>query len=259
MNLLMGLQKYYTKIGNYNFFFKCKYQPGSNEAILFIHGLGCSGDSFINLFNHDYFPSKSLIVVDLLGFGKSEKPEDFSYSMEDQAKIIEELLKLLPDWNYHIAAHSMGGAVALLFQPNTYSRVSSFANIEGNLVPEDCGLLSRGVISVSYNEYKNDLYKKQLNEFKGHQQLHFEESTPFAVYKSAVSLVKWSDGGELLEKFKNLTCRKSYFYGEENKHMPVLEQLGSVPKYMIGKSGHGMMTENPEEFYSKLAGFIEYQ
>jgi hypothetical protein len=38
--------------------------------------------------------------------------------------------------------------------------------------------------------------------------------------------------------------------------MPVLEKLDFIPKYMISKSGHGLTTENPEEFYTKLSKFI---
>ena len=38
--------------------------------------------------------------------------------------------------------------------------------------------------------------------------------------------------------------------------MPVLQHLGFVKKYMIGGSGHAMMTDNPKEFFDKLAEFI---
>jgi len=259
MNLTAGLNEYSITIHQIKINFKCRYIPDSKEVVLFIHGLACTSDSFRNLFDYDYFPDKSLLLIDLVGFGKSSKPENFSYAMEDQAKIIEKLLSSLPEWEIHIAAHSMGGAIALLFDENTFSRVKSFAKIEGNLISEDCGILSRGIAELSYEEYKTNLFKKHLVEFRKHQQLRFEESTPLAIYKSAESLVKWSDSGELLEKFKNLNCRKSFFYGEENKNMPVIDKLDFVKKYMISKSGHGMMTENPKEFYTKLAEFIYYR
>jgi hypothetical protein len=89
--------------------------------------------------------------------------------------------------------------------------------------------------------------------------LLFEQSTPRAIYKSADSLVRWSDSGELLNKFRNLNCRKSYFYGEENKNMPVLNKLDFVDKIIIQNSGHAMTTENPKEFYSKLSAFINFK
>ncbi|MFH0736774.1 MAG: alpha/beta fold hydrolase [bacterium] len=256
MNLKTGINEYLINIKKHKIYFKCKFNPNSNEVVLFIHGLACSLDSFRNVFDEDYFPNKSLLLVDLAGFGKSSKMETFSYLMQDQALIIEELLTHLPHWNIHIAAHSMGGAIALLMLPNILSRVLSFSNIEGNLVSEDCGALSRGISSISYEKYKNDLFPKQLIEFEGHQQLRFEETTPFAVYNSAKSLVEWSDNGKLFNMYKNLKCKKCYFYGQENKDMPILNKLNFVQKYIINNSGHGMMTENPKEFYSNLKKFI---
>ncbi len=251
-----GIHEYNAIINNSGLNFKCKFHPEANELIIFIHGLACSNDSFRDVFTTDYFPGKSVLAVDLIGFGSSDKPEDFSYTMEAQAKIIEELIEALPRKKLHIVAHSMGGAVALLLKPELLSSLASFANIEGNLVAEDCGIMSRGIIDVSFERYRNSMYLKHIYTFRGHHQLRFEESTPTAIYESAKSLVEWSDSGKLLEIFKALTCKKCYFFGEENKGMPVLEKLDFVPKYMISKSGHGMMTENPEEFYKKLDEFI---
>ncbi len=256
MDFLAGIREYKFTIRQHQIYFKCKYIPNSKEVIIFIHGLACSMDSFRNVFDYNYFPDKSLLLIDLVGFGKSSKPEDYSYSMEEQAEVIKELLAIFPPWDIHIAAHSMGGAIALLFNQDIFSRIKSFANIEGNLISEDCGILSRGIADITYEEYKTNLYPKHLLEFNNHQQLHFEESTPLAVYNSAVSLVKWSDSYELLNKFKSLECRKSYFFGEENKEMPALNKVNFASKYTISGSGHGMMTENPKEFYNKLAEFI---
>jgi pimeloyl-ACP methyl ester carboxylesterase len=197
-----------------------------------------------------------VLLVDLPGFGKSAKPEDFSYSMEAQAEMLHDMLTAFPCKKLHIVAHSMGGAVGLLLARKIPDRIKSFTNIEGNLVGEDCGALSRGIASLSYDEYRDGLFRHQIMEFKGHHQLRFEETTPYAVYQSAVSLVHWSDSGELYELFRELHTRKSYFYGEENRDMPIVEKMDFAGKYMISKSGHGMTTENPEEFYEKLSGFI---
>ncbi|MFH1195553.1 MAG: alpha/beta hydrolase [bacterium] len=256
INFKDGIFEYYIDIDDKQIYLKCKYVPDSDEILIFIHGLACSSESFRNVFDFDYFPSSSLLLIDLVGFGKSSKPDDFGYLMEDQARLIEELISSLHQKKIHIVAHSMGGTIALLLPDEIMNRVVSFSNIEGNLVSEDCGLFSRGVISVPFEDYKNTVFKQQLIENMNHPQFRFEETTPSAVYKSAESLVRWSDSGGLLVKFKTLNCRKSYFYGEENKNMPVLLRLDSIPLFMIHKSGHAMMTENPDEFYKKLAEFI---
>lgn len=256
MKLTAGWHEYDTNIGPQRIHFRCRFDPDSREAVLFLHGLACSLESFRHAAEHDHFQGKSLLLMDLAGFGKSSKTEGFSYSMEGQAALIERLFSLLPPWEWHIAAHSMGGAIALLFSRETYSRVRSFANIEGNLIAEDCGILSRGIAALSLDEYRTGLFPAQQVEYRGHQQMRFEESIPLVVHRSATSLVHWSDSGELLAKFRALACKKSYFFGEESKNMPILGKLDFVRKYMIQSSGHGMMTENPGEFYAKLAEFI---
>jgi len=256
MKLTPGLKEYSILINEHQIHFSCKYNSKSSEVIIFFHGLGCSWDSFRNVLDHDYFPNKSLLFLDHIGFGNSSKTEDFSYTMENQAQIIERLLSILPQWNIHIVAHSMGVAIALFLEPQTFSRVISFSNIEGNLISEDCGIMSRGISDISFKEYKNKLYKLHIFVYRGNDQLHFEQSSPFAIYNSAVSLVKKSDSGELLLRFRKLSCNKSYFYGEENKDMTVLKKLDFVQKYMIQNSGHGMTTENPKEFYTKLVEFV---
>jgi hypothetical protein len=46
----------------------------------------------------------------------------------------------------------------------------------------------------------------------------------------------------LISRFKNLACRKSYFYGEKDVDMVALHRLNSIEKVMIGGSGHFMLT-----------------
>ncbi len=256
MLLEVGYKEYKVEIDGIQLFFKCHFNPLADEAVLFIHGLACSSTSFRNLFDAEYFPGKSLLLVDLAGFGNSSKPADFSYTMEEQAGLLTKLLNILPKWKLHIAAHSMGNAIGLLLDDSILSRVESYSNVEGNMISEDCGLLSRGIAGISFEEYRDTLFPIQLAEFNGHGQLEFSKSSPVAIYKSASSLVHWSDNGQLLERFLKRNCRKSYFYGEENKEMVILEKLKGIPQIMITDSGHSMTTENPREFYSKLSDFI---
>ena len=256
MKLKPGLHNYNFKINDYDIHFKCDFKLDSVELILFIHGLACSGDSFRNLFDADYFSESSLLVPDLIGFGESSKSDEFSYTMEDQAILVEKLLEAFPFKKLHVVAHSMGNAIALLLSREVMSKVLSVANLEGNLISEDCGLLSQGIIENPFQEYQKKGFKIHQNDFADHPQLRFNQATALAVYKSAQSLVQLSESGELLFRYKNLVCKKCYFWGEENADMPVLKKLKGMRTIMIPNSGHGMMTDNPKFFYTALADFI---
>ncbi len=62
------------------------YHKGEGpETIVFIHGLGASKDCFAPALNYPGVASHSVLAADLVGFGASDTPEDYSYTMDDQA------------------------------------------------------------------------------------------------------------------------------------------------------------------------------
>ena len=234
-----------------------RYRSVSKALVVFIHGLGCSQNSFEDVWRHKDFKGTSLLTFDLLGFGRSEKPADFSYSMEDHAAVCESVVRSFPHKRFHVVAHSMGAAIGLLFSDNMFDSVISFVNVEGNLISEDCGLVSRQTTAVSYDRFEGELlpYLKTRSREEA-PCFDLNMALPLAFYKSAQSLVAWSESGRLLERFKNLKCRKAYFYGEQNSGMKVFQRLGGVERRSIRHSGHFMMNENPEAFYSELRDFL---
>jgi pimeloyl-ACP methyl ester carboxylesterase len=242
------------------------YRPMGKKLILCIHGLGCAKESFSEIFDISQFNDYSILVPDLIGFGESPKPDDFSYSMEDQAEICKLILDEINPEHVHIVAHSMGGAVGLLLAERISGRIVTFTNIEGNLVSEDCGIASRNAISVSLEEFRTSLFDEMKTEIAKIKDIGselwskwIEQSGDLAFYKSAESLVKWSDSGELLIKFIALESDKIYVHGDKNSSMRILSELGKIEKISISNSGHFVMNDNPGEFYDILAQFIGRQ
>ena len=233
-----------------------RYRPDSNDLVVFFPGLACIKESFVQVFEHQAFEHASLLLIDLIGFGDSAKPDNFTYHMEDQARICERVIEKFPAGRIHLVAHSMGGAVALLLSDELMKKAVTFANLEGNLSGDDCALISRPTISQSFEEYESSGFDDHAFVFNRCEIMDFDKTRPFVMYTSAKSLVEWSESGALLDKFIDLQCRKAYFYGEYNQDMPILKQLGEVPKIMIEQSGHLMMLENPDVFYQKLAEFL---
>lgn len=234
------------------------FRKRGGELLLLLHGLGCSKESFRDIWFRDEFSNYSIISLDFLGFGDSSKPDKFSYKMEDQASVCAEVLKEISSKQVHIVAHSMGGAIGLLLPSALLNSALTFANLEGNLISKDCGIVSRKTISVSFQKFENELLPdlRALSKSLGEERFFLDSALPLGFYKSAESLVRWSDSGDLLLRFKNLPCRKSYFYGERNADLDVLHRLNTIEKVMIGRSGHFMMNDNPEEFYSRLRIFL---
>ena len=233
----------------------CLYKISGDECILFIHGLGCSKDSFIDAFDGEWFGHDlSLLAVDLVGHGQSSKPSDFLYELEQQAAVIADLLKSLDIKTLHIVAHSMGGAIALLLM-RTLNQVKSFFCMEGNLVAEDC-TLSKRVASMPESKFVNEIYPLAPQKFRCRGLPTDPDPSPVAVYRSAKSLVYWSTEGNLLGEFLQLPFPKYYFYGENNQHIAVLDRLQLIEVVKIPGGGHFMMLDNPHVTYHEIRNRI---
>jgi pimeloyl-ACP methyl ester carboxylesterase len=212
-------------------------REGSRSTIVFLHGLLCSKDHFKDAMK--YFQNCRLIAVDIPGFGKSSKPYNFSYSMEDQSEILNAVLEKTVTGKFHLVGHSMGGVIGLIMANKYPYKIRSFCNIEGNLIGQDCSL-SRKIIEMSKNEF---LKKK------------FEGSTPEAVYRSSKSLVEWADSRKLIDMFLNLK-KKTYFSCDRNV-LPCTNLIkGKSEIVTVKNSGHLIMKDNPEELYQKIEAVL---
>jgi pimeloyl-ACP methyl ester carboxylesterase len=88
-------------------------QTGSGPAVLLIHGIGDSSDTWKGLVRElarDY----TVIAPDLLGHGRSEKPRA-DYSVAAYANAMRDLLSVLDIDRATVIGHSLGGGVAMQF------------------------------------------------------------------------------------------------------------------------------------------------
>ena len=245
-----------AQIGDQFFDIAYIHRQRSEELILFFHGIACTKNGFRHLYDDPLFEDYSLLFYDMVGHGDSSKPDDFNYTMEDQALICQQMIDQFPHQRLHLVAHSMGSAVALLLPPETLSRTGSFANLEGNLIGEDC-YFTRRIIQNSFEDYKEIVFDKQKKKFVDNILFEYDRTTPVAIYKTAESLVYWSDTNELLNRFYDLQCPRAYFIGEQNNDLVVLSRLKDIPVIRIPDSGHAMMIEKPKEFNQILHRFIK--
>lgn len=254
----MNTKRFSVSFDGESFEIAADVRHGGADLLLFIHGLGGSKAAFHHIWNRSDFAEYSVLVIDLVGFGASDKPENFPYTMEAQGQIAAELLAEFPDRKLHVIGHSMGGAVALLFPADILNSIETFTNAEGNLIGADCEIGSRRMVSVSPDIFAAEMFPELLAKYAGLDEGYsaLDSTTADVMYQSAESLVSWSDSDKLLEAFFALACRKAYFYGSENSAHPTVARVGDVPKVEIERSGHIMMCDNPEGFYDELHKFV---
>lgn len=89
--------------------------PEGQRTLVFIHGLG----SYLKFWRYqlDTFAAQGyrVIAVDLPGYGKSDKPATFPYTMEAMADAVRELLLAIGVERPVLVGHSMGGQTALSY------------------------------------------------------------------------------------------------------------------------------------------------
>jgi pimeloyl-ACP methyl ester carboxylesterase len=232
---------------------------------VFVHGLGASKEDFSEAFKREEFKPFTLLAADLVGFGDSDKPSDFSYTMKDQARILKKTIDQFGMDRFHLVAHSMGGIVGVELCEAMPSRVVSFINAEGNLTPQDA-TMSREIVKMSEEEFAQSGFEQlkrgleaeheRTGDQGGMKYLEaLKKATARSVYLSSVFTVYESDHGDLLTRFTRLPFYKCYLYGEKNRGIFATEKLlmqEGVPVFYISGSGHAMMDDNPDEFYDRV-------
>ena len=83
--------------------------PAGGPVVLLVHGLGGRAEDWSNLAPYFAKAGFRVYMPDLFGFGRSEKPADFSYSVRDQAGAVVEFMDALGLKEVDLGGWSMGG------------------------------------------------------------------------------------------------------------------------------------------------------
>ena len=114
-------------------------QAGSGPVLLLIHGFPTASWDWHKVWP-DLIHQFQVVAPDMLGFGFSDKPRPYPYSITDQADLLEHLLRNLSVDSFHILAHDYGDTVAqeLLARQNEgslQSPIQSVCFLNGGLFP----------------------------------------------------------------------------------------------------------------------------
>ena len=91
-------------------------QVGQNDgsAIVLVHGLGGHAEDWENMAPYLVRAGFKVYMLDLPGFGRSEKSSTFSYSVKDQAAVVTGFLDALGLQQVDLGGWSMGGWIVQL-------------------------------------------------------------------------------------------------------------------------------------------------
>ena len=108
---LSGVQNHEVTVDGYRIHYETE-GPTDGPVVVLVHGLGGRAEDWRDLAP---FLAKSgfrIYLPDLVGYGRSQKPREFSYSVRDEAKIVVEFLDAVHLKQVDLGGWSMGGAIA---------------------------------------------------------------------------------------------------------------------------------------------------
>jgi pimeloyl-ACP methyl ester carboxylesterase len=258
-------------------------EHGAGRPVIFLHGFGVSTYSWRHLVA-PLSRQHKLILIDLKGFGKSPKPKDGRYGIQDQAELVYQFI-IRHDLNrLTLVGHSMGGGVALVtaikLLEREPKRLASLVLIDSAAYRQDLpsfidilrtpvvgplafSLLSdkkkvRMILEKAYYDDKR-ITKEQINAYAK------PLSSPggeYALIKTARKMIP-RNIDEITAKYKNIAIPTLILWGRQDKIVPLKfgkklnQDIPNSHLVIIDKCGHMPHEEKPEESLRAISTFLK--
>ena len=243
--------------------------PGVLPACVFIHGaLDSSIAGMAMTAAGRGLAARRRLLVDLLGYGMSDRPKEAEYSLQRHAQIVTDLLDHLGIDGCQLVGHSMGGAVVVMVASERPDLVCDLVLAEGNLSegPQGFASFAKG---RSEEEYVQDWFPKfiasRLEDAKkesGVLAIHLgmaQAAAPWAVYRMSQSLNAGSAQPSLRERFLSLDIPRAFVVGgrgeldEEDLALQTELMQRGGDWVVVPEAEHQMNFDNPEGFADAIA------
>ncbi len=253
-----------------------------SRTILLLHGISCSVEFFEQVIPR-LEGSFRILGLDLLGFGRSEKPRRVPYSLELYASLIREFVDKTKsgDAQETVAiGHSMGGKYAIataLLYPGTFSKLvlsntDGFVHLPGwvrviswpgirhllkELMTRD--RIARYGFSSAFHapgRIERSSFEKNLLISRDRQTV----DTVIALNRNLARLDLQRTG--LRQRLGELDLPILVLWGDHDQYISsklaytALEELPGSELYMFEACGHSPMLECPDEFSEIVRRFL---
>lgn len=255
---------------------------GSGDPILFVHGFGTTTYTWRHLVER-LARDRTVVLIDLKGFGRSPKPMDGGYRLADQARLVRGFIRENDLRNLTLVGHSMGGGIALLValdlledddeyleslvligsiahpQPLPWFvqllRTPVLRDLALSIVPAETQV--RMILNLAYRDagkITDDAVKVYAAALKTRGGRH-------ALLRTAEGLIP-PNLDELIPRYRTINVPTLLIWGRDDKIVPldVGERLHrDIPNsrlVVLDETGHFPHEERPEETLTILGDFL---
>jgi pimeloyl-ACP methyl ester carboxylesterase len=239
---------------------------GEAEVYVYLPGISTPSISLLHLATHPKIRGHRSLLIDYLGSGFSDKPQDFDHSLEHHAETIATVLKHEGIVGATVIGHSMGGTVGLCLALQKPELVKRLIMAESN-IEAGGGLGTRYIAKFSEKVFAEEEFPKMLRQMhtKSLQQdpdaafsvAMWSTADPVGLHRGALALVNLDE--TIKEKWFKMDIPRSFIIGEKSLPNVLGERLPDAPYPeeltihgirvpIIPNSGHLMMIDNPDGF-----------
>ncbi|WP_412542827.1 alpha/beta hydrolase [Longispora sp. K20-0274] len=233
--------------------------PGTEPARVYLHGLGAaSGPYFTGVATHPALAGRRSLLVDLLGFGLSDRPADAAYTPEEHADAVAAALTAAGVDAAEVVGHSMGGAVAITLAVRHPHLVSGLVLVDSNLDPQVPVRRpgSSGIATYTEEEFLAGGRAEVLATVGPHWAATMRLAGPEALYRSAASVVRGTTGGRTFrEHLLGLDLPRTFLHPAADGGLDGEAELvaSGVRVVAVPDTGHNITLDNPEAFVGIVA------
>lgn len=251
-------------------------EAGSGRPLIVIHGGGAGADSFGNWFRciPAYARKFRVIAVDLIGFGKTAKPDParFQYTQDARNQHIIAFIEALGLKGVHLIGNSMGGATSMgvaIERPDLVDKVVLMGSAGLNTK------IREALLPIMNYDFTRDGMVKVCKTL-ANASFHIDDDMVDYRYQISIapdtkkgfaatmSWVKQQGGLFYDEQYIRRLARPTLVVnGKNDLVVPLenayrfLELIENSWGYIIPHCGHWAMLEHPDDFASETTRFLE--
>ncbi|MBI2780575.1 MAG: alpha/beta hydrolase [Chloroflexi bacterium] len=232
--------------------------PGRSPARVFVHGLGSSGTwVYGDVALDPRLGGHRSLVVDLPGYGHSDRPVDWSYSLEDHAGVIAAICAARGLAGIDLVGHSLGGDISIIVTARNPGLVGRLVISEANLDPLPASphgdRESQRIVAQGEGAFVAHGYAA-LQGAAPRWAPTLRLASPTAIFRSARSLLAGTTP-TTRELFYAAPMPRTFLHGDRGEPLLDVEGLlaSGVRVGTIPNAGHMVMEDAPEAYADALA------
>jgi pimeloyl-ACP methyl ester carboxylesterase len=234
--------------------------PGTEPARVYLHGLGASSAPYYaEAVSRPQLAGRRSLLMDLLGFGISDRPADAHYTLEEHADLVAAAMSAAGVKDAEVIGHSMGGAVAIVLAARHRDLVAKLVLVDANLDPvaPAPGAGSGGISTFTEEAFLERGWHRTLERAGAHWAATMRLAGREALYRSAVNLARGTTPS-MRELLIALPLPRTFLYPSADGEVKGAAQLtaADVRLVPVPDCGHNIMLDNVEGFATEVAAAL---